>query len=60
MCQKPCKGQIYARKVSKLHGGNAKNIGGKAEREGGSGREIEMAKESVDKVHDDAFKYFMP
>lgn len=37
-----------------------KKIGGVAGREGGSGREIEMAKESVDKVHDDAFKYFMP
>lgn len=46
--------------MSKLHGGNAKKIGGKAGREEGSGREIEMAKESVDKVHDDAFKYFMP
>lgn len=59
MCQKPCKGQIYARKVSKLHGGNAKKEGdGKRGRE--RGRELEMAKESVDKVHDDAFKYFMP
>lgn len=37
-----------------------KKIEGKVGREGGSGKEIEMAKESVDKVHDDAFKYFMP
>lgn len=34
----------------------------KKERKGKRGREreLEMAKESVDKVHDDAFKYFMP
>lgn len=46
MCQKPCKGQIYAEK--------------KQCQKGGKGVARDGEHESVDKVHDDAFKYFMP